>query len=156
VSVRAIPGAAALVTAPLVADQSNGRDDRAPVVSGGTQESGPRLESGRGLTPDAMLVSWTAGQDAPVYAEGTAKRIPAGGTLIFQVHYRANGTPGTDRSKVGLVFAREPPRRELRTSAIANTAFAIPPNTADYVVEAEARFGADVHVWSMHPHMHVR
>jgi hypothetical protein len=46
---------------------------------------------------------------------GTAKRIPAGSTLIFQVHYTTNGKAGRDRSKIGLVFAKEPPQREIRT-----------------------------------------
>jgi hypothetical protein len=38
-----------------------------------------------------MLVNWAVGEDAPVYQPGTAKRIPAGSTLIFQVHYTTNG-----------------------------------------------------------------
>jgi hypothetical protein len=87
---------------------------------------------------------------------GTAKRIPAGSTLIFQVHYTTNGTPGTDRSKVGLIFAKEPPRREVRTGVIANATFAIPAGAGDHQVEAEATFSEDVDVWSMHPHMHLR
>jgi hypothetical protein len=41
-----------------------------------------------------MLVNWAVGEDAPVHAPGTAKRIPAGSTLVFQVHYTTNGTPG--------------------------------------------------------------
>jgi hypothetical protein len=105
---------------------------------------------------DAMLVNWAVGEDAPVHVPGMAKRIPAGSTLIFQVHYTTNGTPGKDRSKIGLIFASEPPRREVRTGLIANATFAIPPGAADHQVEAEATFAEDVSVWSMHPHMHLR
>jgi hypothetical protein len=103
-----------------------------------------------------MLVNWAAGEDAPIHPAGTAKRIPAGSTLIFQVHYTTNGTPGTDRSKVGLIFAKEPPQREVRTGIIANAAFAIPPGASNHQVEAEATFSEDVKVWTMHPHMHLR
>jgi hypothetical protein len=103
-----------------------------------------------------MLVNWAVGEDAPVYRPGTAKRIPAGSTLLFQVHYVSNGAPAKDRSKIGLIFAKEPPQREMRTGIIANPSFAIPPGVADHLVEAEATFSDAVKVWTMHPHMHLR
>ena len=107
-------------------------------------------------TGDQMLVNWAVGEDAPVYLPGTAKRIPAGSSLVFQVHYTTNGTPGTDRSRIGLIFAKEPPRREIRTGTIANATFTIPPGASNHQVEAEATFSADVNVWTLHPHMHLR
>jgi hypothetical protein len=79
-----------------------------------------------------------------------------GSSLVFQVHYTTNGTPGTDRSRVGLIFSKEPPRDEVRTGTIANPLFAIPPGADNHRVEAEASFSEDVKVWSMHPHMHLR
>ena len=105
---------------------------------------------------DAMLVNWAVGEDAPIHPAGTAKRIPAGSTLIFQVHYTTNGTPGTDRSRIVLIFAKDAPGREVRTGIIANATFAIPPGASNHQVEAEATFLEDVDVWSMHPHMHLR
>jgi hypothetical protein len=105
---------------------------------------------------DAMLVNWAVGEDAPVYLPGTAKRIPVGSTLIFQVHYTTNGKPGVDRSRIGLIFAKEPPRQEIRTGIIANPVFAIPAGAANHEVEAEASFSEDVRIWTMHPHMHLR
>jgi hypothetical protein len=105
---------------------------------------------------DAMLVNWAVGEDAPVYLPGTAKRIPAGSTLIFQVHYTTNGTPGVDRSRIGLIFAKEPPRQEIRTGIIANPLFAIPAGAPNHEVAAEATFSEDVRIWTMHPHMHLR
>ena len=105
---------------------------------------------------DNMLVNWAVGEDAPVFVPGMAKKIPAGSTLIFQVHYTTNGTAGRDRSRLGLVFSKEPPVQEMRTAAIANPVFAIPGGAADHQVEAEASFAEDVKVWTMHPHMHLR
>ena len=102
-----------------------------------------------------MLVNWAVGEDAPVHPAGLAKRIPAGSTLLFQVHYTTNGTPGKDRSKIGFIFTKEPPKQELRTGAIANAQFAIPPGEANHLVEAEANFTSDVKIWTMHPHMHL-
>ncbi len=105
---------------------------------------------------DAMLVNWAVGEDAPIYLPGTAKRIPAGSTLIFQVHYTTDGKPGVDRSRIGLIFAKEPPRQEIRTGIIANPLLAIPAGESNHRVEAEATFSEDVRVWTMHPHMHLR
>jgi len=105
---------------------------------------------------DNMLVNWAVGEDAPMFTKGMAKKIPAGSTLIFQVHYTTNGTAGRDRSRIGLVFSKEPPAQEVRTAAIANPVFAIPGGANDHQVEAEASFAQDVKVWTMHPHMHLR
>jgi hypothetical protein len=135
-----------------------------PILPGGLDvsavrravEARPPAAQAPARTGDQMLVNWAVGEDAPVYLPGTAKRIPAGSTLVFQVHYTTNGTPGSDRSKVGLIFAKEPPRREVRTAMIANPVFAIPPGASDHQVEAEATFSEDVNVWTLHPHMHLR
>jgi hypothetical protein len=149
VSVRAIPNPQSAALPPRAPAAEAPRPAAAP------QAGAPRAAARPG-GGDAMLVNWAVGEDAPVHVPGTAKRIPAGSTLIFQVHYTTNGTPGKDRSRIGLIFAKEPPRREVRTGIIANATFAIPPGAADHQVEAEATFTEDVNVWSMHPHMHLR
>jgi hypothetical protein len=110
----------------------------------------------RPLGGDAMLVNWAVGEDSPVFLPGVAKRIPAGATLIFQVHYTTNGTPGRDRSKLGVILAKDPPAREIRTGLISNALFSIPAGASNHTVEAEASFSEDVKVWSLHPHMHLR
>jgi len=107
-------------------------------------------------TGDTMLVNWAVGEDPPVFPSGMAKRIPAGSTLVFQVHYTTNGTPGRDRSRVGLIFSKEPPQREMRTALIANPVFTIPAGAGNHQVEAEATFAEDVKIYTMHPHMHLR
>ena len=147
VSVRSIPNTAAAAAAPPA---PRPQPAVAPVTRAAVQGGRP---PGGG---DAMLVNWAVGEDAPIHLPGTAKRIPAGSTLIFQVHYTTNGKPGRDRSRVGLVFAKEPPQREIRTGLITNAAFAIPPGADNHAVEAEATFSEDVKIYSMHPHMHLR
>jgi hypothetical protein len=139
-----------------------------PILAPGERPSlpSPRSQTGGGAAAatvpaatratDNMLVNWAVGEDAPVFTPGMAKKIPAGSTLIFQVHYTTNGTAGRDRSRLGLIFSKEPPAQEIRTAAIANPVFAIPGGAADHQVEAEATFTDDVKVWTMHPHMHLR
>jgi len=148
VSVRPIMNTTALPAVPAAP-----RPQAAAVANVARPAQGAGRPPGGG---DAMLVNWAVGEDAPIHLPGTAKRIPVGSTLVFQVHYTTNGKPGRDRSRLGLVFAKEPPQREIRTGLITNAAFAIPPGADNHTVEAEATFSEDVKIWSMHPHMHLR
>ena len=44
-------------------------------------------------------------------------KLPAGATLVLQMHYTANGKPTTDRTRIGVKFASEPPQDRSRASA---------------------------------------
>ncbi len=41
------------------------------------------------------------------FPEGMGMRIPAGYSLVFQMHYTSYGKATTDRSKIGLKFAQD-------------------------------------------------
>src|SRR5262249_18771064 len=89
--------------------------------------------------------------------DGMAKRVPAGSKLKFQMHYTPTGVAQTDQSSVGLVFAD--PRKVhtvVRTDAAFNIVFRIPPQAADYPVNAIKTFHKDTLLVSLYPHMHVR
>lgn len=102
------------------------------------------------------LVPWAAGEEPHVYPVGTAKRVPAGSTLLFSQHYTANGTASRDKTKIGFIFSKEPPKSEIRTGQILNTQLLIPAGANDVQVEAEATMTEDATVWTLHPHMHLR
>lgn len=99
---------------------------------------------------------WAPGLDPRIYPADTGVRIPAGSTLIFQIHYTTNGTPGRDRTKIGLIFSKEPVAHEVMTGPILNGKFTIPPGESNQLVESEATLLQDVKVWSLSPHMHLR
>jgi peroxiredoxin len=112
-----------------------------------------RTEDGIG---NGMLVAFAPG-DMPLQLEpGNAKKIPKGSELVFQMHYTPNGTEQTDRSSVGLIFARERPAHEIRTRAIANQLFAIPAGDNNKEVKATTVFRQDTLLLSLMPHMHLR
>jgi peroxiredoxin len=95
--------------------------------------------------------------DAPsVFPEGTAKRIPAGATLLFQVHYTPTGKVRTDRSKVGFVFAKNTPTREAFTIGVANPDLLLPPRSSDVQIAASFVLPAEARLVSLFPHMHLR
>jgi hypothetical protein len=104
----------------------------------------------------AFLGTYAPGQAIRVYQDGTALKLPAGATLVFQVHYTANGKATTDRSKIGLMFAKNPPRQEVIMAALQNANFTLPAGQPAVKVDADMTLGQDLTIWSMLPHTHVR
>ncbi len=105
---------------------------------------------------NVYLAGAVPGGDPAVFPEGTGRRIKAGSTLVFQVHYTPNGKETTDRSQVGLFFAKTPPKTELVTRAVLNQLFVIPPGAPAFEVGSEYTFRKESTVLSFMPHMHLR
>jgi mono/diheme cytochrome c family protein len=87
---------------------------------------------------------------------GQARLIKAGSDIIFQMHYTTNGKETADRSRVGFVFAKNPPKERVINTFIMNPNLRIPPGAPDHKVEARVTVHEDVKVTSLFPHMHVR
>jgi peroxiredoxin/mono/diheme cytochrome c family protein len=105
---------------------------------------------------DAHLCGYAPGDMPSIYPPGTAKRIPAGSDLIFEMHYTPIGRVRTDQSSVALIFARQPVTRQAFTKGIAQTRFVIPPGAENFPVESSFTFPDDAHLLSFMPHMHLR
>lgn len=129
-------------------------DDGCELPSGGfgTRRDGtgepPRRSSFAGYAP---------GSSPTVYEPGTARKIPAGSKVIFEVHYsKRTETAETDRSSVGLVFAKAKPAKEAMLGGAVNTYFNIPPGAERHKVSACWTTRDDIVVHSLQPHMHYR
>ncbi len=92
--------------------------------------------------PSDFLVGYAPGQPPEKFEPGQAKLIRAGSDIILQVHYTTNGKPGTDRSRIGLVFAKEPPAKRVFTVSATNGKFKIPAGDPNHRVDAEFELGA--------------
>lgn len=105
-----------------------------------------------------FLGAYVPGLRADPYPKGMAKRIPAGSTLFFQLHYTPIGVPQTDNSKIGFLFAEpEEVTHILVTHQTANNGFRIPPNEANHKVQATSRsYKEEVELVAFAPHMHMR
>lgn len=103
-----------------------------------------------------MLASYLPGDDPLELPPGYAKRLPAGAPLIFQIHYSPTGKPEKDRSSIGLVLAKEPPRREVRTANVELASFLIPAGAANHELKCTRTFNLDAELLSFTPHMHLR
>jgi hypothetical protein len=75
---------------------------------------------------------------------------------VLQLHYTSNGTPGSDKTRVGLTFAKEPPTFREITMSATNNRFAIPPGDGNYQVHSEITLQADAELVNLMPHMHLR
>lgn len=103
-----------------------------------------------------LMAQTAPGTPATRFAPGTALLVKAGTVLTFQIHYTTNGKPTTDKTSVGFKFASLPPAVEMRTGAMINARFMIPPGAADHPVEAAVEFVEDVTIYSLVPHTHLR
>jgi hypothetical protein len=113
-----------------------------------------RLEA-HGTTSDLLLV-YAPGSSPDHWPDGMAKFVPAGSDLVFQVHYTTNGKAGSDRTSVGLVFAKTAPRQRVLTLQLNDHAFIIPPGADNFRVEVQGTLPHDATLLSLFPHMHLR
>ncbi|MCE9613938.1 MAG: redoxin domain-containing protein [Lentisphaerae bacterium] len=90
------------------------------------------------------------------FPPGTAARIPAGSRLRVQMHYVATGVPSVDRTRIGLVLARQPPTDEARMTTVSAIDFVIPAGAPNYRIQAEYEFPQAGKLVSFAPHMHYR
>ena len=118
-------------------------------MHGGVNRTGPHL------------VTYAPGDMPAVYPPGTAKYIPAGSELMFELHYTPTGRVKLDRSSVGLVFALEGPIwlcLAVTMGIPRRGSPRIPPGAqpAAHPVRSSHTFAADAHLLSLMPHMHLR
>ncbi len=118
--------------------------------------SGDGQRRSRPRNPDGMLVGWAPGMTPLVLRPGQAKLIKKGSVLIFQMHYTTTGTPATDRTSVGLIFARSPVEKRVITAGAFARNLVIPPGHPNYESRSYFDFKEDAHILSFMPHMHLR
>ena len=114
------------------------------------------LPIAKSLTTSDILLVYTPGNSFDGWRPGMAKKIKAGSDLVLQMHYTANGKTGADRTRIGLMFAKEPPRQAVLTLQMGNDRFVIPPGDPNYRVPVSGTLPNAALLISMFPHMHLR
>jgi hypothetical protein len=128
------------------------RDEAVQAAKRAPNNDRPAPQGGTG----PFVADFAPGQAVRVYADDTALRVRAGTTLVFQIHYTVSGKAATDRSRIGMVFAKEKPKTEVMIAALQNGNFTLPAGQADVRVDAEMTLNRDMTIWSLLPHTHVR
>ena len=73
-------------------------------------------EGGAGMPFTATTVplgGWAAGAQPHLFPEGLALNLPKGNDLVFQYHFHPSGKAETEKTQVGLYFAKREPARTL-------------------------------------------
>jgi hypothetical protein len=105
---------------------------------------------------DGAIGGYVPGLPAGRLASGRAIFLPAGSDIVLQVHYNATGKATTDRTKVGIVFAKADVVERSFQLGVVNPTFVIPPGDPNYRVDADITVDSDVRVIGFTPHMHLR
>ncbi len=109
-----------------------------------------------GFTTSDLLMVYTPGNSYDQWPVGIAKRIKAGSDLVLQMHYTATGQATEDRTRIGIIFAKEPPKKAVLSLQMSNDRFVIPPGDPNYRVQVSGTLPNDALLISMFPHMHLR
>jgi hypothetical protein len=156
------PGNRELVHHVLVYHKANPDARRPPALRPNTALQNPpppvagARPQRRDKIPGRLLATYAPGTSSQVFRSGTALRLEPGGVLELQMHYTANGRAGTDRTKVGMIFSKDPSPIEVRATAFFNAQFTLPPNADDVRVDADVSILEDVTLWGLLPHTHLR
>jgi hypothetical protein len=105
---------------------------------------------------DGAIGGYVPGLPPGRLRSGRAIFLPAGSDIVLQVHYNATGKATSDRTKVGIVFARADVVERSFQLGLANASFVIPPGDPNYRVDADITVDTDVRVLGFTPHMHLR
>jgi hypothetical protein len=102
------------------------------------------------------LAGYAPGMTPQIWKPGQARLIKAGSTLIFQMHYTTNGKRTRDRTRIGLIFAKQPTTEAIIGLQAAAPTLAIPAGDANYQVRSSATIHQTAYLVGMRAHMHLR
>ncbi len=113
---------------------------------------------GAGFRPQGSVGGWAPGSPPTVMPDGVGMLLPAGAHVVVQVHYHnRTGAPQTDRTRIGLHFARTQVDKRFRSVPILNQGFVIPAGAERHEVRASWTVPPawNVHATGVFPHMHL-
>ncbi len=120
-----------------------------------TQPTGSPLSEGGALGP-GNIGGVTPNKPGVVFEPGIGRLLAANSDIVLQMHYTTNGEATTDRTQVGVVFAKEPPKMQQRGGSAMNPRFVIPAGAPAHEVRATRVLANDTTITSFTPHMHMR
>ncbi len=120
-----------------------------------TQPTGSPLNQNGALGPGS-IGGVTPNKPGVVFEPGVGRLLAANSDIVLQMHYTTNGEATTDRTQVGIVFAKAPPRLQQRGGSIIQPRFVIPAGAPAHEVRGSRVLAADTLITSFTPHMHVR
>jgi peroxiredoxin len=111
--------------------------------------------AGPGVPITGDLGGWAPGIQPTPLPEGIGRFLPRGGDIIIQMHYHPSGKVETDRTSIGLHFARKPIRQTLHWAAALNPELQLPPGGSNVEIKAAWPVPVDLVAHAVTPHMHL-
>jgi hypothetical protein len=123
---------------------------------------GYKVFGGYGLIPSGGLSGWAPGKRPVFLPDGIGRYLPAGADVLMQVHYHKSGKTESDRSAIGLYFAKASVDKQVRGGMVLpprrgffrRPDLHIPAGSAHYEVTGSLEIPIDVHLTGVSPHMH--
>ena len=120
-----------------------------------TQPAGAPLQQQGALGP-GNIGGVTPNKPGVMFPDGVARLLRANSDIVLQMHYTTNGEAATDRTTIGVIFAKQPPTKQQMGGSAINPRFVIPAGAPNHEVRASRKLAADTVLTSLTPHMHVR
>lgn len=129
---------------------------KAAAMDGKESEPGYTVSGASIGVPNAKFIQgWAPGNETRFLPTGTAYKLAKGASLVLQVHYHKDGKVESDRSAIGLYYAKGPVEREMRVWAAANAGFTLEVGNPSAKVTADFTLPYAIHVYAASPHMHM-
>ena len=101
------------------------------------------------------LGGWVPGNLPSQLDEGIGRSLPRQSDIIIQVHYHPRGKTETDRTRIGLYFARKPVKQIIHAAAALNPGPELPPGKSNIEIKAAWPVPVDMVAHAVTPHMHL-
>jgi hypothetical protein len=103
-----------------------------------------------------FLGSYIPGDNPAItFPEGTSVVVPKGHKLAMQFHYVTNGLATVDESSIGLYFADESAKTEIKTVSVSKR-FVIPPNADNHPMAASYKVEDTIFLTGLRARMNFR
>ena len=120
-----------------------------------TQPAGQPINQGGALGP-TNIGGVTPNKPGIIFEPGVARLLRGNSDLIMQMHYTTNGKPATDRTRIGVIYAKQPPTKLQAGGMVLQPRFVIPAYDGNAEVKGTTKLERDTVMTSLTPHMHVR
>jgi mono/diheme cytochrome c family protein len=108
-----------------------------------------------GIRPSGELGSWAVGARSSSLPPLTGIALKKGSDLVLHVHYHPGGKQETDRSVLGVYFAKKPVKRVVTSLWVENRQLDIPAGEQQSRATAQSEpLPVDLEIHSIAPHMH--
>jgi peroxiredoxin len=107
-----------------------------------------------GFLPEGGLGGWAPGMVVRRLPDEAGYLLPKGADVLLQIHYHRSGRAETDRTSVGLYFARNASARRVRGLVVPASFLLIPAGAERYQVRGSVTVQQPCRLHAIMPHMH--